>query len=102
MDRPRYRLFQLRQNVASSPLCMQLCNSDRQGAETAGVTNRRRCCTVARLSRQRGSGHFGRIGQWFGGVLYRAVIEEFPDLVSKVSEVSSGREKQEALEASKD
>ncbi len=31
----------------------------------------------------------GRIGQWFGKVLYRGFIEEFPDLVSIVSEVST-------------
>ncbi len=38
----------------------------------------------------KGGGHLGRIGQWFGKVLYRGVIEEFPDWVSRVSEVSSG------------
>ena len=36
------------------------------------------------------AGHLGRTGQWFGKVSYRAVIEEFSDLVSRVSEVSSG------------
>ena len=35
------------------------------------------------------AGHIGRIGHWFGKVPYTAVIEEFPDLVSNVSEVSS-------------
>jgi hypothetical protein len=37
------------------------------------------------------AGHFGRTGQWFGKVPYRGFIEEFPDLVSRVSEVSNGR-----------
>ena len=32
----------------------------------------------------------GRIGQGFWKVLYRGFVEEFPDLVSLVSEVSSG------------
>ncbi len=35
-------------------------------------------------------GHLGRTGQWFGKVLYRGFMEEFPDLASEVSEVSNG------------
>ncbi len=48
---------------------------------------------VAQLRGCRGvetGGHLGRIGQWFGKALYREFIEEFPDLVSGVSEVSNG------------
>ncbi len=47
-------------------------------------------CGVARLSRRKGgSGHIGRTGRWSGKVFYRSFIGEFPDWVSRVSEVSN-------------
>ena len=60
--------------ASRSPTTDRLSYSDRQ---------RLRSCAVVE-GKGRG-GHLGRIGQWFGKVLYRGFIEEFPDLVSEVS-----------------
>ena len=62
-------------------------------ADLGKINRFRSGCAVAQLRGCRGglgAGHIGRNGQCFRKVPYRAFIEEFPDLVSNVSEVSSG------------
>ena len=59
-----------------------------QGAGYTGITQQRKSCGVARLLG--GKERPGHLGQWFGKVLYRRFMGEFPNLPSTVSELSTG------------